>query len=113
MDSFSINSIKSYDAYLDIHTILNKKSLNDKVVNLVKYYNFGIKFVFIEHHMRKFNISAGSSQKPAVMTQYHGRFMAKTGSDDPNVTNGWSSLPAVKISFVVVTHGRIYSRLIP
>jgi hypothetical protein len=27
--------------------------MNYKVVDLIKYYNFNIKFVFIEHHMRK------------------------------------------------------------
>jgi hypothetical protein len=29
-----------------------KKGLNNKVVDLVEYYNFDIKFVFIGHHMR-------------------------------------------------------------
>ena len=53
MDSFGINSIKSYDTYLDIQTTSNQKHLNYKVVDIKKYYNFGIKFVFIEHHMRK------------------------------------------------------------
>jgi hypothetical protein len=32
---------------------LNKKLVNYKVVDLVEYYNFGIKFVFIKHHMIK------------------------------------------------------------
>jgi len=45
MDSFGINSINPYNTYLDIQTTSNQKSLNDKVVYLEKYYNFGIKFV--------------------------------------------------------------------
>jgi len=53
MDSFGTNSTNSCGVYLDIQTISNQKSLNYKVVNLVGYYNFDIKFVFIEHHMRK------------------------------------------------------------
>ena len=32
---------------------LKLKIFNYKVVDLVEYYNFDIKFVFIEHHMRK------------------------------------------------------------
>jgi type IV secretory pathway VirB6-like protein len=53
MDSFGINSIKSCGVYLDIETISNKKYLNYKVIDLVEYYNFNLKFIFIEHHMRK------------------------------------------------------------
>jgi len=32
---------------------LKFKKFELKVVDLVKYYNFDIKFVFVEHHMRK------------------------------------------------------------
>jgi hypothetical protein len=51
MDSFGINNIKSCDAYFDIHMISNQKKLNYKIVHLVEYYNFGIKFVLIGQHM--------------------------------------------------------------
>jgi len=53
MDSFGINSTNSCGVYLGIQTILNKKCLNYNVVYLIEYYNIDIKFVFIEHHMRK------------------------------------------------------------
>jgi hypothetical protein len=53
MDFFCINCIKYYETYLDIQMISNQKSLNYKVVDLVKYYNFGIKSVFIGHHTKK------------------------------------------------------------
>ena len=32
---------------------LKSKKFKYKVIDLVKYYNFDIKFVFIGHHMRK------------------------------------------------------------
>jgi hypothetical protein len=50
--SFVINSTKSYGVYLDIQTISYQKRLNYKVVDLVEYYNFDMKFIFIEHHIR-------------------------------------------------------------
>jgi hypothetical protein len=53
MDSFGINSIKSCGVYLDIEMISNQKYLNYKVIDLVKCYNFNLKFIFIEHQMRK------------------------------------------------------------
>jgi type IV secretory pathway VirB6-like protein len=53
MDSFGINSTKSCGVYLDIQMILNQKNLNKKVVDLVEYYNFNIKFVFIGYRIRK------------------------------------------------------------
>ena len=52
MDSFGINSIKSYDTYLDIQTILIKK-FEQQSCRSCWVYNFGINFVFIGHHMRK------------------------------------------------------------
>jgi hypothetical protein len=33
--------------------ILNKKIINYKILGLVKFYNFGIKFDFIRNHMKK------------------------------------------------------------
>ena len=89
MDSFGINSTKSCGIYLDIQTILNQKYLNYKVVDVIEYYNFDIKFIFVEHHMKKlwsffaayhcwFKTRSGRDstnvsfrQKPAVMAQYH------------------------------------------
>jgi hypothetical protein len=73
MKSFGINSTKSCGVYLDIPTIKNKK-LNYKVVDLVEYYNFDIKFVFIGHRMRKLwsflqHITVGSSHKQALIGQ--------------------------------------------
>jgi hypothetical protein len=53
MDPFGINYAKSYGVYLDIQKNSNKKCLNYKVVDLVKYYNIDIKFVFIGHHFKK------------------------------------------------------------
>jgi len=53
MASFGINSIKICVVYLDIKMISNQKSLNYKVVDLIEYYNFDIKLVFIGHHMRE------------------------------------------------------------
>jgi hypothetical protein len=37
MNTFGINSIKSYDTYLDIEITPNEKSLNYKIVDLKKY----------------------------------------------------------------------------
>jgi hypothetical protein len=48
MDSFGINSTESYGVHLDIQMISNKKNMNYKVVDLVKYYNFDIDFSIIE-----------------------------------------------------------------
>jgi hypothetical protein len=53
MDSLGINSTKYCSVYLDTQTISNQNSLNYKFVDLVEYYGFDIKFVFIGHHMRK------------------------------------------------------------
>ena len=52
MDSFGINSTKYYVVYLNIQTISNKKIINYRVVDLVEYYTFHIKFV-VAHHMTK------------------------------------------------------------
>ena len=78
---------------------LKLKSLNYKVVDLVEYYNFDIKFVFVRPHTRNLwsflaayhcwfkprtdsdSISVGFWLKPTVTTQYHYRFLAKTDSD--------------------------------
>jgi hypothetical protein len=56
-----------------------KKILNHRVVYLVENYNFGIKFVFIGHHMTKY-IIARSFPEPTVIVC---RLKPKTGSDDP------------------------------
>jgi len=53
VDSFVINSTKTCGVYLDIQMISYQKSLNYKDVDLIECYHFDIKFVFIEHHMRK------------------------------------------------------------
>jgi hypothetical protein len=76
-----------------------KKSLDYKVVDLVEYYNFNIKFIFIRHHLRNLwsflaayhcrfkprtdsdSISVNSWLKSAVITQYHWWFLTKTNSD--------------------------------
>jgi hypothetical protein len=52
---------------------LKSKSLNYKVVDLVEYYNFDIKFVFIGHHMRKLR------KFPYTISLS----IQKTDSDDP------------------------------
>jgi hypothetical protein len=72
IDSLSINSIKSYGIYLDIQTISNQKSFNYKVVDLTNFYNFGIKFVFIGHNMRKlWSFSCSGSDDP-ISLSVHG-----------------------------------------
>ena len=49
MVSFCINSIKSC---VDIWIFKNEK-FEYKVVDLLGYYNFDVKFGFIRHHIRK------------------------------------------------------------
>jgi hypothetical protein len=39
--------------HFGIKTTSNEKLVNYKVVDLIKYYNFTIKFVFNGYHMRK------------------------------------------------------------
>jgi hypothetical protein len=79
MDSFGINSTKSCGVYLDIQMILNQKNLNKKVVDLVEYYNFNIKFVFIGYRIRKLWSFLAAYyyrfKKPTVMTQHQSRLV--------------------------------------
>ena len=115
MDSFGINSIKSCGVYLDIQMISNQKSFNYKVVDLVEYYNFDIKFVFIRRHIRKLwsflayhcrfkprtdshSISVGFSQKPTMMTQYF-RCMVETW---------WQSSCEIRIELILFFMGPTY-----
>jgi hypothetical protein len=108
MNSFGINSVKSYDGYFGIKTILKKFELQSyksrRVLQLwytVRFhrtsYEKVMKFFVQSITARAFSrtdrdiITVGSSKKKlATMTQYHCRFKPKTDSDDPNIIVGWS-----------------------
>jgi len=53
MDSFGINSIQSCESNIQHQNDFNENAVNNKVVDLIEYYNFGIKFVLLKHNMRK------------------------------------------------------------
>lgn len=76
---------------MGIVTTSNKKVVDHKVVDPVKYYNFSIKFIFIEHQIRKlqsFFVQNGISLLVHVLSRC--RFKPTIGGDNPNITLEWA-----------------------
>jgi hypothetical protein len=46
---FELHNFESYIVYLTLQTFSNKKLINRKAVDLVKYYNFVVDFITIRH----------------------------------------------------------------
>jgi hypothetical protein len=51
--NFKFQNLSTQNNILGLLTVLNKKLLNYKVLNLVETYNFDTKYVFIRIHMKK------------------------------------------------------------
>jgi hypothetical protein len=50
--NFKFQNIRTLNEILGLYPISNKKPINHKVVNHVKIYNFSIKFIFIQLHIK-------------------------------------------------------------
>jgi hypothetical protein len=50
--NFKFQNIRTLNNFLGLYPISNKKPINYKVVNHVEVYNFSIKFIFVQLHMK-------------------------------------------------------------